>query len=88
VQARRGITGPALVSIVFLLTTLAGLAYQAAVWAFADDDPYRAQGPVESIKNIALFGGISLIVALAIALPLRRDQPRPGSAPSHLGPAR
>ncbi len=63
-------------SIVFLLTTLAGLAYQAAVWAFADDDPYRAQGPVESIKNIALFGGISLIVALAIALPLRRDPAR------------
>ena len=74
VAARRGITGPALVGTVFLFTTLAGLAFQTAAAVFLDDgDPYRAQGPVESIKNIALFGGISLIVALAIALPLRRD---------------
>lgn len=73
VAARRGISGPALVGTVFLLTTVAGLAFQAAAAFLDDGDPYRAQGPVESIKNIALFGGISLIVALAIALPLRRD---------------
>lgn len=73
VAARRGITGPALVGTVFLLTTLVGLAFQAAAVFLDDGDPHRAQGPVESIKNIALFGGISLIVALAVALPLRRD---------------
>jgi hypothetical protein len=73
VAARRGITGPALLATVFLFTTVAGLAFQAAAAFLDDGDPYRAQGPVESIKNIALFGGISLIVALAITLPLRRD---------------
>ena len=72
VTDRRGITGPALIGSVFLLTTVVGLAFQTAA-VFIDDDPYRAQGPVDSIKGIALFGGISLIVALAIALPLRQD---------------
>ena len=76
VAARRGITGPALVGTVFLFTTLAGLAFQTAAAVFLDGDPYRAQGPVESMKGIALFGGISLIVALAVALPLRRDPTR------------
>ena len=61
---------------VFLLTTLAGLVFQTVAFMTTDLDPYRAQGPVESIKNIALFGGISLVVALALALPLRRDPAR------------
>lgn len=73
VANQRGFTGPALVGTVFLLTTLAGLAFQTVAFMTTDLDPYRAQGPVESIESIALFGGISLIVALAIALPLRRD---------------
>jgi hypothetical protein len=75
VAERRGISGPALVAIVFLLTTMTGLAFQTADFVFnqTGDDPYRAEGPVDSIKGIALFGGIALVVALAIALPLRRD---------------
>ena len=75
VAERRGMSGPALVAIVFLLTTLVGLAFQTADFVFnpTGDDPYRAEGPVDSIKGIALFGGIALVVALAIALPLRRD---------------
>lgn len=76
IEARRGISGPTLLGAVFLFTTLAGLAFQTAAAVFLDGDPYRAQGPVDSIKGIALFGGISLIVALAIALPLRRDPTR------------
>ena len=78
VAARRGISGPALLATVFLLTTGAGLAFQTADFAFGfTDDPYRAEGPVDSLKSIALFGGIALLIALAIALPLRRD---PGKA--------
>jgi hypothetical protein len=75
VAERRGMSGPALVAIVFLLTTMAALAFQTADFVFnqTGDDPYRAEGPVDSIKGIALFGGIALVVALAIALPLRRD---------------
>jgi hypothetical protein len=75
---RRGISGPALLVTVFLLTTVVGLAFQAADFVFnlSGDDPYRAEGPVDSITSIALFGGIALIVALAIALPLRRDPAR------------
>ncbi len=75
VTQRRGISGHMLVAIVFLLTTMAGLAFHTADFVLnqTGDDPYRAQGPVDSIKGIALFGGIALVVALAIALPLRRD---------------
>jgi len=75
---RRGISGPALVAIVFLLTTMTGLAFQTADFVFnqTGDDPYRAEGPVDSIKGIALFGGMALVVALAIALPLHRDPAR------------
>ncbi len=75
VAERRSISGPALVAIVFLLTTMTGLAFQTADFVFnqTGDDPYRAEGPVDSIKGIALFGGLALAVALAIALPLRRD---------------
>ena len=75
---RRGIAGPALVAIAFLLTTMAGLAFQAADFVInqTGDDPYRAEGPVDSIKGIALFGGMALVVALAIALPLHRDPAR------------
>jgi len=75
VGQRRGISGPALLATVFLLTTVLGLAFQTAdfVFSVSGEDPYRAEGPVDSIKGIALFGGIALIVALAIALPLRRD---------------
>ncbi len=73
VATRRGISGPALMATVFLVTTVAGLAFQTAEIIFTDTDPYREQGPVESIQSIALFGGMSLIVALAVALPLRRD---------------
>ena len=76
VGARRGVTGPVLVTIVFLLTTVAGLAFQTADYLVNDLDPYRDQGPVESMKGIALFGGLSLIVALAVALPMRRDPAR------------
>jgi hypothetical protein len=75
VAERRGISGPALVAIAFLLTTMVGLAFNTVDFVF-NDDPYRAEGPVESIKGIALFGGIALVVALAIALPLRRDPTR------------
>ncbi len=75
VAERRGISGPVLVAIVFLLTTMTGLAFQTADFVSNQTgvDPYRAEGPVDSIKSIALFGGIALVVALAIALPLRRD---------------
>ena len=72
---RRGISGPTLLATVFLLTTVLGLAFQTADFVFtvSGEDPYRAEGPVDSINGIALFGGIALVVALAIALPLRRD---------------
>lgn len=73
VATRRGITGPALLALVFLCTTLAGLALQAVAAMLGDDDPYRPQGPVESIKGIALFGGIALVLTLVITLPVRRD---------------
>ncbi len=87
VAGRRGISGPALLATVFLLTTGAGLAFQTADFAFgfSDGDPYRAEGPVDSLKSIALFGGIALLITLAIALPMRRDPGRARVAAIVLG---
>jgi hypothetical protein len=76
VAGRRGISGPALLATVFLLTTVVNLAFHTADFLFIDLDPYREQGPVQSMKATALLGGISLIAALAIALPMRRDPAR------------
>jgi hypothetical protein len=73
VTSTRSVSGPVLLGTVFLLTTVIGIVFQFAEILFSDRDPYRPQGPVESIQNIALFGGIALAVALAVALPLRRD---------------
>lgn len=73
VDTRRGISGPALLTTVFVLTTVTGIAFQTADIVFTDNDPYRFQGPVESIRSIALFGAVELALTLAIVLPLRSD---------------
>ena len=77
VATRRGLTGPALLTVVFLLTTITGIGFHTAEILFTDSDPYRYQGPVESIGSIAMFGTVELLLTLAIVLPLRKD---PGKA--------
>jgi len=76
IRTSRGVSGPVLVGSAFLLSTVAGICFQLADILFTDDDPHRAQGPIDSIVSIAVVGVAGLIVALAVALPLVRDPAR------------
>ncbi|MBG0565865.1 hypothetical protein [Actinoplanes aureus] len=75
-RTSRGLSASVLVGGAFLLSTVANLAFRVADILFTDSDPYRPEGPVESIVSIAVVGGIGLLVALAVALPLIRDPAR------------
>jgi hypothetical protein len=72
-RTTRGVSAPLLVGGAFVLSTVVSIAFQVADILFTDNDPHRSQGPIESIESIAVGGVISLIVALAIALPLARN---------------
>ena len=72
-RTTRGLSAPLLVGGAFVLSTVVSIAFQVADILFTDNDPHRPQGPIESIESIAVVGVISLIVALAVALPLARN---------------
>jgi hypothetical protein len=73
---RRRVHGLALVLGAFLLSTGVNLVAQTLDWVFGSGDPYRPAGPVESIQGIALFGGIAVVLALAVAVPSAADPRR------------
>jgi hypothetical protein len=75
-RTTRGISAPLLVGGAFVLSTGAGICFHVGQILFTDTDPHGPEGPIASIVGIALVGGISLIVALAIALPLAGDAGR------------
>ena len=75
-RTTRGISAPVLVGGAFLLSTVAGLAFQGATILFTDEDPHAPEGPIASIQSISLVGGVGLAVALAIALLLVKDPAR------------
>lgn len=70
------VSGPAPVAAAFLLSTVANVCFQCADILFTDRDPHRPEGPVESIAGISVAGTAGLLLALAVALPLRRDPAR------------
>lgn len=72
----RRLPAPLLVGGTFALTTLLGIAFHVGEILFTDHDPYAQYGPIESIQSTALVGGIGLVLALAIAVPLSRDPRR------------
>ena len=72
-RTTRGVSAPLLVGGAFVLSTVVSIAFQVADILFTDNDPHRPEGPIESIESIAVVGVISLIVALAVALPLARN---------------
>lgn len=65
-----------LVGGAFALTTLLNIAIHVAAILFTDRDPNAPEGPIESIQTVAVVGGIGLVVALVIAIPLFRDPSR------------
>lgn len=67
------LSAAALVGGAFALTTLLSLAFHVGEILFTDHDPHAPAGPVASIQSVALVGGIGLVLALAIAVPMHRD---------------
>ncbi len=65
-----------LVGGAFALTTLLGIAFHVGEILFTDHDPHAPEGPIASIESIAVVGGIGLVVALAIAVPLSSEPHR------------
>ena len=65
-----------LVGGTFALTTLLSIAFHVGEILFTDHDPHAPEGPIESIQSVAVVGGIGLVLALAIAIPLCRDPHR------------
>jgi len=75
-RTARGVSAPVLVGGAFLLTTVLNICFQVADIVFTDNDPHRPEGPIESIVSIAVVGGIGLIIALAVAVPLAANPAR------------
>ncbi len=73
---RRGLPGPVLVVGAFLLSTVVNILFHVWEILFTGHDPYAPDGPVASIEGVALFGGIALVLALAIAIPCAADTGR------------
>lgn len=72
----RRLSPAVLVGGTFALTTLLGIAFHVGEILFTDHDPHTPEGPIASIQSIAVAGGIGLLLALAIAVPLSRDPQR------------
>ena len=72
----RRLTPGVLVGGAFALTTLLNIAFHVGEIVFTDHDPNAPEGPIESIKTVAVIGGVALVLALAIAIPLSRDAQR------------
>ena len=69
----RRLSPAVLVGGAFALTTLLSIAFHVGEILFTDHDPHAPEGPIASIESVAVVGGIGLVLALAIAVPLSRD---------------
>jgi len=72
----RRLSPAVLVGGTFALTTLLSIAFHVGEILFTDHDPHAPEGPIASIQSVAVVGGIGLVLALAIAIPLSRDPHR------------
>ena len=72
----RRLSPTVLVGGTFALTTLLSIAFHVGEILFTDHDPHAPEGPIASIESVAVVGGIGLVLALAIAVPLSRDRRR------------
>jgi hypothetical protein len=75
-DTERRLSPAILVGGTFALTTLLTIAFHVGEILFTDHDPHAPQGPIPTIESVAVVGGIGLVLALAIALPLSRDPHR------------
>jgi hypothetical protein len=71
-----GLSPAVLVGGTIALTYLLSIAIHVGEILFTDHDPHAPDGAIESIQSTAVVGGIGIVLALAIALPLARDPHR------------
>ncbi len=69
-------TPAVLIGGAFALTTMLSIAFHIGEILFTDHDPNAPEGPIASIQSVAVIGGMGLVLALAIAIPLSRDPQR------------
>lgn len=74
--AERRLSPTVLVGGAFALTTLLNVLIHVGAIIVTDGDPHAPEGPIESIESVAVAGGLGLVLALAVALPLHRDAQR------------
>ncbi len=74
--AKRRLSPAVLVGGTFALTTLLSIALHVGEIIFTDHDPHAPDGAIASIESTAVVGGIALVLALAIAVPLSRTPDR------------
>lgn len=65
-----------LVGGVYAVCVLGLIAVFVGEIVFTDSDPYRSEGPVESIIGVGLFGTAALVLGVGITLLLRRTPER------------
>ena len=65
-----------LVGTVYAVCVLANIAIHVGEIVFTDKDPYRDQGPIESIIGIGLYGTAALVIGVGLALWLVRTPER------------
>src|SRR4051812_13947871 len=69
-------SGPALVGGVYAICVLGLVAFFTATLLLGDEEPYRDQGPVDSLVTVAAFGTAALVVGVALVLLLVRTPER------------
>ncbi len=69
---QRRLSPALLVGGAFALTTLLNIATHVGEILFTDHDPHAPDGAVASIVSTTIAGGIGLVLALAVAVPLSR----------------
>ena len=74
--AERRLPPAVLVGGTFALTTLLSIVFHVGEILFTDHDAHAPEGPIASIQSTAVVGGIGLVLALAVAVPLARTPDR------------
>jgi len=72
-RTTRGLSAPLLVGGAFVLSTVVNILFHVGEILFTNHDPHAPGGSIESIESVAIVGGIGLVVALAVALPLAKN---------------
>jgi hypothetical protein len=69
-------SAPVLIGVVYAVCVLGLLAVFTGAILFTDVDPYKDQGPVDSIISVGLVGTLALVIGVGLSLWLVRSPER------------